>query len=108
MYEALLKQGRNDQLSWMSCGGFEKDTSGAMDDYEGKDTGNTGLSNRYKKTKTGKKKWNKVIHGYLSTKPFIVKWVTHQYQALSIYRKMSTNVQDASDYRYSQILFSSY
>ena len=55
MFDVLLNQGRNDQLSWMALGGFEKDTAGSMDDFQAKDTGNTGLSNRYNKTKDGKK-----------------------------------------------------
>ena len=53
--DALLKHGRSDELSWMSLGGFYRDTKGIMDDCTPKESPNNGLGNRYKLTASGKK-----------------------------------------------------
>ena len=54
--DALLQYGKNDQLTWMSLGGFHKDDSGeGMDDNNASSSANGGLSSRYDTTAGGKK-----------------------------------------------------
>lgn len=52
MFDLLLSCGVNDQLSWLSIGGYSKDTAGLLDDFDG--SGNTGFIQRQEFTKNGK------------------------------------------------------
>ena len=55
MLDALLKYGRNEHLSYMAMGGFEKDSAGMMDEFDPKTSGNNGLATRALRTADGKK-----------------------------------------------------
>ena len=54
MLDTLLNTGEHDQSSWLVLGGYEKDTAGSLDSFEPATTSNSGLDNRYDKTKEGK------------------------------------------------------
>ena len=53
--DALLRYGQNDQLSWMSVAGFNKDGAGdkIIDDHNPANSPNDGLNSRYERTKGG-------------------------------------------------------
>ena len=54
MLDTLLYTGKNDQLTWLSLGGYTKDTAGNLDDFRPNSTANGGLSTRYTKSRHGK------------------------------------------------------
>ena len=51
LIDVLMEYGVNDQLGWLSIAGYEKDSSGMMDDCE--NDGNEGLDKRREKTANG-------------------------------------------------------
>ena len=53
--DTLLSDASSDSTSWMTLGGFFKDTRGQMDEYDPKRDSNLGLSERSECTKEGKK-----------------------------------------------------